>query len=83
MSAGGVFIDENPVTEVVPGQVIVIRTAKGTFRTRKLVITAGPWAPALLRTLGVDLPLVVSKFLENQRRKIKAPPGMGPNSVRA
>ena len=59
VSAGGVFIDENPVTEVVPGQVIVIRTAKGTFRTRKLVITAGPWAPALLRTLGVDLPLQV------------------------
>lgn len=59
ISAGGVFLDENPVTQVIPGQVITIRTAKGTFRTKKLVITAGAWAPSLLKTLGVELPLQV------------------------
>ena len=61
-SAGGVFLDEHPVTEIVPGHdVVTIRTIKGTFRTRKLVITAGSWAPDLQRTLGMDLPLRVSQ----------------------
>lgn len=59
VSSGGTFIDENPVTEIVPGQVITLRTTKGTFRTRKLVITAGAWAPSLLSTLGLNLPLQV------------------------
>ena len=62
-SAGGVFLDEHPVTEIVPGRdEVTIRTTKGTFRTKKLVITAGSWAPDLLRTLGVDLPLKVSRI---------------------
>ena len=59
MSAGGVFLDETPVTEIIPGQVITLRTPKGIFRTRKLVITAGAWAPDVLRPLGLELPLEV------------------------
>lgn len=59
VSAGGVFLDEHPVTEIIPGQVITIRTAKGTFRTRKLVITAGAWTSEVLRPLGLELPLEV------------------------
>ena len=61
VSAGGVFLDEHPVTQILPGPVITIRTSRGTFRTRRLVITAGAWAPALLRTLGVELPLQVGR----------------------
>ena len=60
VSAGGVFLDEHPVTEIIPGQVITIRTPKGTFRTRKLVITAGAWTSKLLRPLGLELPLEVT-----------------------
>ena len=59
MSGGGEFKDEHPVTEIIPGEVVVVKTSKGTFRTKKLVITAGAWAPALLKTLGVDLPFKV------------------------
>ena len=59
-SAGGVFLDEHPVTEIVPGDdVVTIKTTRGTFRTKKLVITVGSWAPDLLRTLGVEAPLKV------------------------
>ena len=63
VSAGGVFLDEHPVTGIIPGQVITIRTAKGNFRTRKLVVTAGPWTPGVLRPLGLELPLMVSALL--------------------
>ena len=59
VSAGGMFLDEHPVTGIVPGQVITIRTAKGNFRTNKLVITAGPWTSGVLRPLGLELPLTV------------------------
>ena len=60
LSAGGMFLDEHPVTEIVPGQVITIRTSKGSFRTKKLVITPGSWASSLLSTLGIELPLKVN-----------------------
>lgn len=59
LAAGGVFQDECPVTEIIPGQVATIRTPQATFRTRKLVITAGGWSPDLLKTLGLALPLKV------------------------
>ena len=59
VSAGGVLLDENPVTEIIPGRIITLRTPKGTFRTEKLVITAGAWAPEVLRPLGLELPLEI------------------------
>ena len=67
VSGGGVFLEEHPVTEIVPGQVVTIRTTKGTFRTRKLVITAGGWSPDLLRTLGLELPLKVEWSIQLQK----------------
>ena len=60
VSAGGELRDEHPVTEIVPGDVITIKTTKGDFRTKKLVITAGAWAPSVLKKLGIDLPVKVS-----------------------
>lgn len=63
LSAGGMFLDEHPVTEIIPGQVITIRTTKGSFRTKKLVITAGSWTSSVLSTLGLELPLKVSRWL--------------------
>lgn len=59
LSAGGVLLDEHPVTEIIPGEVVTIRTPKATFRTKKLVITAGSWSHDLLKTLGLELPLKV------------------------
>jgi sarcosine oxidase len=34
---------------------VEVRTARGTYRARRLVVTAGGWAPALLAELGVPL----------------------------
>ena len=59
MEAGGVLKDEHPVTEIIPGETVTVRTSKGSFQTRRLVITVGPWAPKLLQSLRVELPYEV------------------------
>ena len=46
--------------EILPGPVVTVVTSKATFRTKKLVVTAGAWTPALMKKLGVELPLQVS-----------------------
>ena len=56
---GGVFLDNHCVTDILPGDCVTIRTNKGDFSARKVIITAGGWAPKLLKKLGVDLPLKV------------------------
>ena len=56
---GGVFLDYHCVTDILPGDCVTIRTNKGDFSARKVIITAGGWAPKLLKKLGVDLPLKV------------------------
>ena len=60
VSAGGVLLDEHRVTEIIPGHEVTVRTTKATFRTNKLVITAGSWAADLLKTLGLEIPSKVS-----------------------
>ena len=49
------------MTEIIPGPVVTVVTSKATFRTRKLVVTAGPWTAALVRKLGVELPFKVGR----------------------
>ena len=48
------------MTDILPGDCVTIRTNKGDFSAGKVIITAGGWAPKLLKKLGVDLPLKVS-----------------------
>jgi monomeric sarcosine oxidase len=47
--------DEEAVEWSDEGGVVAVRTRRGTHRARTLIITAGPWAPGLLRDLGVRL----------------------------
>ncbi len=37
-----------------------VQTEQASYRCRKLIISAGPWAGPLLATLGISLPLVVT-----------------------
>jgi sarcosine oxidase len=43
----------------LPGGGVLVRTARGTYAADHLVITAGPWAPQLLREM--NLPLSVTR----------------------
>ena len=66
LSEGGTILDQHKVTEIHPGPVITVVTSKATFRSRKLVITAGPWTPALVGKLGVELPFKVNRKLQKK-----------------
>ncbi len=59
MRGGGVLLDNHCVTDIVPGDRVIVRTNKGDFISRKVVITAGAWAPKLISKLGVQLPIKV------------------------
>lgn len=61
--SGATVWEETVVDAVSPDGAngVEVRTADGrTFRAPVLVVTAGPWAGPLLRTAGIDLPLVPS-----------------------
>ena len=75
VEAGGVLKDEHPVTEIIPGETVTVRTSKGSFQTRRLVITVGPWAPKLLQSLRVELPYEVC--LSGQNSCFRIPGGGG------
>ena len=47
------------VTDITPGPVVTLVTNKATFKAKHLVITAGAWAPTLLKELGIHLPFKV------------------------
>jgi len=47
------------VTDITPGPVVTVVTNKATFKAKQLVITAGAWAPTLLKKLEIHLPFKV------------------------
>ncbi|CAB4038043.1 Peroxisomal sarcosine oxidase, partial [Paramuricea clavata] len=49
---GGVLHDSEKVLEIMPGDIVKVKTNKGCYRTNKLILTPGPWAPSLLKSLG-------------------------------
>ncbi|XP_063060925.1 peroxisomal sarcosine oxidase isoform X2 [Engraulis encrasicolus] len=59
---GGETKDGQKVSKISPGRVVTVTTSTGEYRTRSLVITAGPWANSLLAHTGLNLPLTVEKI---------------------
>ena len=58
---GGKISDNEPVIDIQSADGIVeVTTKKGKYKARSLIITAGAWAPKLLKQIGLDLPLWVS-----------------------
>jgi sarcosine oxidase len=59
-AAGGDLRDEETVLEVGPdGDGVTVRTARGTYRAGRVILTAGSWTNPLLAPLGFELPLTV------------------------
>jgi sarcosine oxidase len=61
--AGATLLEESVVETILPtgeGGVEVRTTRGDAFLAPVAVVTAGPWAAPLLRTAGIDLPLVPS-----------------------
>ncbi len=53
------LLDNHCVTAIVPGDRVTVRTDKGDYSSRKVVITAGAWASQLLSNLGLQLHIKV------------------------
>lgn len=61
---GAQVVEGATVHEVIPdGDGVLVRTDTTTYRAARAILSAGSWMPVLLRQLGLDLPLVVSKEL--------------------
>ncbi|XP_073257714.1 peroxisomal sarcosine oxidase-like isoform X2 [Porites lutea] len=56
---GGTLHDAEKVLDIQPGSVINIKTNKNSYRAKRVIITAGPWANNVLRPLGIQIPLSV------------------------
>ncbi len=57
---GATVMDQTPVLSVVPSQSgVTVTTAKETFTSDRLILTAGSWAQGLLAQQGIDLPLKI------------------------
>lgn len=54
---GGILRDNERVTEIIPGDIIQVKTTKGTYKAERVILTPGPWASSLLKPLGLDLNL--------------------------
>ena len=52
-------MDQHKVLDVIPGAIVTIKTNKGVFSARKVIVTAGAWTNKLLKTTGLQLPLKV------------------------
>lgn len=59
---GGQIQDEVKVEHIFPGEIVTLKTNKGTFKTEHLIITAGTWTTDLLKPLGINLPLQVERI---------------------
>ncbi len=59
MRAGGELLDQQAVSEIVPGERVTVRTSEGDYCSHRLVVTAGAWTPQLLIKLGLQLPIKV------------------------
>ena len=59
---GAAVIEHSPVRSIqLNDDGAVVQTDQATYRCRKLIISAGPWAGPLLGALGITLPLVVTQ----------------------
>lgn len=74
---GARILERTTVTaiEVESGRVTGVRTTAGTISTRIVVVAAGAWSIALLRELGLDLPVLAAR---TQTAVLRWPDGATP-----
>jgi sarcosine oxidase len=69
--------DEPITTWQADGEGVVVRSASGTYRARRLILSAGAWMPALLGALG--RPLQVERQLFHWFAPARRPELFGPD----
>ncbi|MHC3473506.1 N-methyl-L-tryptophan oxidase [Streptomyces sp. 7R007] len=82
--AGARIADRTPVTDWQPdGDHVLVRTAAGPVRARRLVLCAGPWTPTLVPPLAGHLTVtrIVNAYFAADPRGPLGPSGLGSFSV--
>ncbi|XP_060077610.1 peroxisomal sarcosine oxidase-like [Ylistrum balloti] len=59
---GGLIHDGEKMVEVIPGEVIMVKTEAGQYRAKAVVLCVGPWANNVLTKLGIAVPLQAQKI---------------------
>ncbi|XP_064612435.1 peroxisomal sarcosine oxidase-like [Liolophura sinensis] len=54
---GGVLNDGDKVLRIIPADISEVVTSRARYKTRSVIITAGPWTNKILKDLGLSLPL--------------------------
>ncbi len=63
---------------VAEGRVRGVQTSRGTIETPIVLVAAGPWTPALLHPLGVDIPIICTR---QQVVQLAPPAAVGPIKI--
>jgi sarcosine oxidase/L-pipecolate oxidase len=59
---GGHLLDNHRVTGIVPaGQTVTVQTERGNFTSKIVILTTGAWTNKITETIGLTLPLKVTK----------------------
>ncbi|XP_072031275.1 peroxisomal sarcosine oxidase-like [Amphiura filiformis] len=54
---GGKIHSEEQMREIIPGNMVRVRTNKGEYRAKSVILTVGPWAGQVMKPLGLNPPL--------------------------
>ncbi|KAI6653555.1 Peroxisomal sarcosine oxidase-like [Oopsacas minuta] len=57
VSNGGTILDMHKVVGITPGRIIRVKTLKGSFQCKSLIICAGPWTNTVLAYTELRLPI--------------------------
>ncbi|XP_071949947.1 peroxisomal sarcosine oxidase-like [Antedon mediterranea] len=56
---GGVLKDSEKVLRIIPGTMVTVETNKSSYKAKSIVLAPGAWSSAVLKPLGLNLPLKV------------------------
>ncbi|OWF42685.1 peroxisomal sarcosine oxidase-like isoform X2 [Mizuhopecten yessoensis] len=62
LKLGGLLHDGEKMTEIIPGEVIKVKTEARLYQAKAVVLCVGPWAKKVLTKLGLDVPLQTQKI---------------------
>ena len=53
--------------DLYPGETVAVKTTKGIYKSKSVVLALGPWAAKFLPHIGLNLPLSVRLHLSGLR----------------
>lgn len=61
LTAGAVLHTNEKVQSITAGNTVYVKTEKGEYASKQLIVTAGAWATELLQTMDVSIPVTPTR----------------------